>query len=73
MTRLIRRRLSPLVLLAGLGIGGPAWAQTPNPNESELQQPVAEEQSSGDPWYGYFAAAFLIGLSIFIICKSARR
>jgi hypothetical protein len=73
MIRVIKGGMLPLALLVGLGLGAPAHAQSPNPNEADLQQPAAEEQSSGDPWYGYFAAAFFIGLSIFVVCKSARR
>lgn len=52
-----------------------AHAQTPNPNEADLQQPAQETQGSGggEPWYGYAAWGFVAVMGLFLVCKSARR
>lgn len=71
MTRRFRW-LSPLALTLGLTLllpPGPARAQEPTaPAEAG-----AEEESKGDPLYGYVGTAFLAAGIMFVLCKSARR
>jgi len=63
-----RRSLTPLALALGL------WAGVaPNPAGAQQPEPPVEGASEGRPFDGYFATGCLVGLAMFIVCKSARR
>ena len=66
MTRLARM-LAPLLLALTFGLApSPSRAQPP-------EEPVAEEEGSGNPVPGYIATGMLGLLILFIVGKSARR
>ncbi len=66
MTRLART-LAPLLLALTFGLApSPSRAQPP-------EEPVAEEEGSGNPVPGYIATGMLGLLILFIVGKSARR
>lgn len=48
---------------------------TAAPRAALAQEPeaAADGESSGRPFDGYFATGILVGLALFLICKSARR
>jgi hypothetical protein len=61
-------------VLAWGGLTFQSRAQSPNANEAGFEQePEAAQSSGGESWYGYAAFGFVAGISLFIICKSARR
>ncbi|CAN5727542.1 hypothetical protein BH23PLA1_BH23PLA1_17620 [soil metagenome] len=73
MIPLIRRSGAGLILAMALGLGlapSPAEAQQ-NPND--FSAPPVEETSQGSPYYGYIGIGVILAMSIFAICKSARR
>jgi hypothetical protein len=62
----LARLLRPLALLVALGLSAAtAHAQEPAPAEGG--------ESEGNPVPGYVATGMLAGLTIFVLCKSARR
>ncbi|MEJ7636843.1 MAG: hypothetical protein WKF75_02340 [Singulisphaera sp.] len=66
MTRLARL-LAPLLLALTFGL-------TPSSSRAQPpEEPVAEEEGSGNPVPGYLATGLLGGLILFIVAKSARR
>jgi hypothetical protein len=75
--RRTRRRLTPLLLAAGLVAGSAfcppsALAQRRGPNEPAAEEAPADAKS-GRPLDGYLGTLVLVGLAFFIIGKSARR
>jgi hypothetical protein len=61
-------RLLPIALLAaGLGLAAPAATRAQDEGE------FVEEESRGEPLYGYVGTAFLAAGAMFVLCKSARR
>jgi hypothetical protein len=71
-----RRRITPLLLAAGLLAGSAfcpaALAQRRGPNEPAAEEAPADAKS-GRPLDGYLGTLVLVGLAFFIVGKSARR
>jgi hypothetical protein len=69
MSRNLFRLARPLALALALAATS---APTPALAQEEAPAPV-EGEGSGRSLDGYFATGALVGLALFIICKSARR
>jgi hypothetical protein len=71
MNRWMRSRLVAPLLAATLGLLTVGLTATPTFAQNEPAP--AEGEASGRPLDGYFATGCLVGLALFIVCKTARR
>ncbi len=70
MKSILRKACLGLFLSLALGLLPlPASAQGPN----DFGAPPVEETSQGSPYYGYIGTGVILGMIMFVICKSARR